>query len=183
MDKNFIQNSISLRGQEVGQKWLDLLPEIIKKYENKWRIKSLGTFPNLSINYVEKARTDNDEDVVLKIGFPGDEEFLSEIAALTIYKGEGSVKVLEKNPEDCVLLLERCMPGDSLDYLNNEEEEILIFAETCKKIWKKVPDNPKFKYLSGESKYFDWYFKNYEKAREFLPGQLVNKAKEKLTFN
>lgn len=182
MDQNFIQSLLSLRGKEKGQRWLDDLPETIKSYEKKWKLKSLGAFPDLSINYVEKARTNNGKDVVLKIGFPGDDELLSEMATLDIYNGEGAVKILGKNSKDCVLLLERCIPGNSLHSLNNEEEEILIFAETCRKIWKKASEDFKFKPLAGESKYFDWYFQNFQKSKDSLPKELVIKAKEKFEY-
>lgn len=179
MDQKFIESLLSLRGKEKGQRWLDDLPETIKSYEKKWKLKSLGAFPGLSINYVEKAITNDGIDAVLKIGFPDDEEFLGEIETLTIYNGKGAVRILEKDTENCALLLERCIPGNSLHSLNNEEQEISIFAQVARKIWKKAAIDFKFKYLSGESKYFDWYFANLEKCKKSLPEDLVIKAKEK----
>lgn len=179
MDLKFTQSILSLRGKETGQKWLDNLPSEIKSYEEKWKLKSLGEFSELSINYVEKAKTESGQDVVLKIGFPYDEVFLYEIKTLEAYRGKGAVKILEKDMQNFVILLERCMPGNSLHILNNEEEEIKIFAEVCKKIWKKAGEVSGFINLSGESKYFDWYFDNLEKCKDSLPEDLVIKAKEK----
>ena len=179
MNQDFIKSTLSLRGKVKGKKWLGNLPDIIKTYETKWGLKSKGTFPELSINFVEKAQTKNGEEVVLKIGFPGDEEFIRETKALEIYNGNGAVRILNEDLENSVLLLEACLPGKPLHSLNNEEKEILIFTNTCKRIWKKVPQDSGFENLSDEIKYFDWYFKNEKKAQKHLPKELVIKTQEK----
>ena len=55
MNKDFTKSILSLRGKVKGQRWLDNIPELVKTYENKWGLKSQGTFPDLSINFVEKV--------------------------------------------------------------------------------------------------------------------------------
>src|SRR5687768_14306047 len=114
MDKNFIETILSLRGKEKGRKWLDSLPETIKKYESKWGLKSLGSFPVLTFNYVEKVKTKHGEYLVLKIGFPGDIDFKREATALKLYAGNGAVRLISDDAEDSVMLLEGCDPGKSL---------------------------------------------------------------------
>ncbi len=178
MNRKFAESILSLRGKKKGQMWLDNLPQVVKIYEEKWNLNSLGTFSDLSINYVEKAKTQSGEDVVLKIGFPDDEVFIDEVKTLEFYQGNGAVKILEKDMDNFVILLERCMPGISLHTLNNEEKEIKIFAEVCNKIWKKVDKNSGFNKLEDEAKYFDWYFKNLKKCEEVLHQDLVVKAQK-----
>lgn len=182
MNKDFVKSILSLRGKVKGQKWLDNIPLLVKTYEAKWGLKSKGTFPELSINFVERVQTKNGEDLVLKIGFPGDEEFLREVKALRIYNGNGAIKILKEDLDNSVILLEACIPGNPLHTLNNEEKEILIFTNICKRIWAKVPEDSSFAKLADEGKYFDWYFKNVKKAQKHLPQDLVLKAQEKFNY-
>lgn len=178
MDKNFIETVLSLRGKEKGQKWLNGLPEIIKKYESKWGLKSLGSFPVLTFNYVEKVKTKNGEYLVLKIGFPGDIEFTKEATALRLYGGNGAVRVINEDVEDCVLLLEGCDPGKSLHTLNDETKETLIFTNVAQRIWRRPSEDSMFENISSEIKDFEWYFKNPKKVDNYLPKDLIMKAYE-----
>lgn len=177
-NKDFIKSILSLRGKVKGKKWLDNIPNLVKTYETKWGLKSKGTFPGLSINFVERVQTKNGEDLVLKIGFLGDEEFLREVKALRIYGGNGAIKILKEDLDNSVILLEACIPGNPLHTIENEEKEILIFTNICKRIWTKVPEDSGFAKLADESKYFDWYFANIEKCKDSLPEDLVIKAQK-----
>ena len=179
MNQNFIDSTFSLRGKAKGQKWLDELPETIKTFENKWGLKSMGTFPNLNINFIERVQTKHGEELVLKIGFPGDEEFLKEVRALEIYNGNGSVRLIKADLENYVMLLEGCIPGKSLHTMDDENKEALIFTNICKRVWTKAPSNSIFKNVSDLIKEFDWYFENSKKTEKLLPKELVTKAQEK----
>jgi len=179
VNQDFINSTLSLRGKSKGQKWVDGLPETVKTFETKWGLKSMGTYPNLSINFIEKVQTKHGEELVLKLGFPGDEEFLKEARALEIYNGNGSVRLIKADLENYAMLLEGCIPGKSLHSLDDENKEALIFTNICKRVWAKAPSNSIFASLSDEIKYFDWYFANPKKAEKFLPKELVTKAHEK----
>lgn len=179
MDSKFIETQIKLRGEEKAKKWIDNLQQLIKKYEQEWDIKLDRPFPNLSFNFVAGVKDSNGVDAVLKIGYPGDKLFLAEAETLKIYNGVGSIKLLKENLEDLVLLLERCIPGDSLDSLNDEDQETLIYTQLCKKIWKKAPVNSSFRNISEELGDFDWYFENYDIGKNIIDKQLVRKAQEK----
>ncbi len=67
MNKDFINKITALRG-DIGRKWIQDLPEIIKRYEQKWDIECLSPFP-LSYNYVTPAKTKDGKQVVLKRQF------------------------------------------------------------------------------------------------------------------
>lgn len=182
VDKDFVKSILSLRGKVKGKKWLDDIPDLVKTYETRWGLESQQTFPDLSINYVEKVKTNDGKDAVLKIGFPGDEVFLGEVRTLQVYDGDGAVRILKLDLENFAILLEKCIPGDSLHVLNNEEQEIQVFSDICKKLWKELPEDSSFAKLADESKYFDWYFKNIEKCQESLPEELVIKARDKFEY-
>ncbi len=109
MNEEFINKIIALRG-DVGKKWLQNIPETIKKYEKEWRIKCLSPFP-LSYNYVTPAKTNDDKTVVLKLSFPDNHEFPLEIEALNFYDGIGSIKVLYEDIKNGAMLLEMAEPG------------------------------------------------------------------------
>jgi len=182
MDQKFITHIRNLHGEEKGQKWLDNIPKLIQKYEKEWGIKVEETFPELSFNFVAKAKTNDGKEVVLKIGFPGDKQFLSEAQTLKIYNGQGSIKLLKENLDDFVLLLERCIPGKALYSLNDEEKETLIFTQVCKKIWKAPPANSNFPKVEEDLKDFEWYSNNLNEIKNPLPKNLVEKAYEKFKY-
>lgn len=175
---SFINSTLSLRGKSKGQKWLDDIPTLIKTYEAKWGLKSNGTFPELTFNYVEKVKTKNGEYLVLKIGFPQDLDFARQAKTLKLYSGNGAVKVLNEDIENSVLLLEGCIPGKSLHTLKDETKEVLIFTNIAKRLWRKAPEDPSFENISKTEEDFEWYFKNIKKAEKFLPEDLTTKAYE-----
>lgn len=177
MDQKFIQTQIKLRGEEKALNWIKSIPNLICEYEKKWNFRFVKEFPELSYNFVGSVKTKNGE-AVLKIGFPDDKQFITEAKTLKIYNGDGSIKLLNENFQDFVLLLEKCIPGDPLYSLNNEENETLIFTQICKKIWKKPPSSSKFPNLAEDLKDFDWYFQNDEKIENSIPKELVEKAKQ-----
>lgn len=178
MNQDFINSTLSLRGKAKGRKWLDNIPALIKTYETKWGLKSMGTFPELTFNYVEKVKTKNGEYLVLKIGFPEDVDFLRQAKTLKLYSGNGAVKVLNEDVDNSVLLLEGCIPGKSLHTLKDETKEALIFTNIAKRLWRKAPEDPIFESISTEIDDFDWYVKNSKKAQKYLPEDLVIKAHE-----
>lgn len=163
MDDTFVQNIISFRG-DTGRKWLDDIPNKIKTYEKKWKITVLPPF-TLSYNYVAPAKLEDGTSVVLKIGFPNDKEFLSEITALILFNGEGTEKLLQEDANNAVILLERVFPGQTLDQLNNDEEEVRIACKLLKKLWRKAPKNDTLLQLNS------WHNGNgFQKVREKYNG-------------
>lgn len=174
MNDQFKQNALNTWG-EGAKDWLDNIPKLIKVFEEKWSIKVDKPF-ELSYNYTAPARRQNGEEVVLKIGFPEDKEFKSEIEALKIFNGEGSVKLLESDLESCVILLERVKPGENIESLEDDIATKVI-ASIIKKIHKGVPENNNLLLLSDWYKGFEKYIKEYG-SKGPLPFYLINKAQK-----
>ena len=107
--KSFSQTIIEVH-QEAGLKWLQELPILIKKCEERWLLRVEHPFAALSYNYVAPAVRADGTAVVLKLGVPNP-ELSSEIEALRLYDGVGSVQLLDADPQQGILLLERLLPG------------------------------------------------------------------------
>lgn len=132
----FIKNALS-RG-ESGKEWIEAIPSLIKTYEKKWSLTVLPPF-DLSYNYVAPAKRRNGEMVVLKLGFPSDPEFISEVHALQVFDGKGAVKLLQHDLPNCVALLEYLQPGQQLQTLKNNIKETEIAAIVAQNLWQDIP--------------------------------------------
>jgi len=126
-----------------GRTWLDRLPVLIAEYEHRWSITVMSPFANLSYNYVAPAVRSDGTNVILKLGMPHP-ELRTEIAALRIYDGRGSARLLDADPEQGALLLERLMPGTLLSSLDDDEEATAIAAKVMRQLWHPVPTNHTF---------------------------------------
>lgn len=177
MDSLFIKKTLSLRGKEEGQKWLESIPLLIKGLEKSWSIKAEPPF-ELNINYVAPALRERQE-VVLKICLPKDEEFKTEVEALKIFSGQGIVKLLDLDLEKGLMLLERCRPGISLSSLEDDDQATEAIAQTMKKIWKRIPSHHSFPTVTRWfERGFKWFYKNYPNGSEILPRKMVEEAEE-----
>lgn len=141
MNDEFVRNNLELYG-EAGKKWLDSIPQIIDTYQEKWKIRVFPPF-NLSYNYVAPAFR-NETPVVLKIGFPKDLEFQNEIEALNAFNGDGISKLIEKDKENAVILIEHVLPGIPLSMIEDDGEATRILAGVMRKIRKPLPKNHHF---------------------------------------
>lgn len=158
----------------VGKKWLENIPQIIKKYEQIWQIKVLSSY-NLTYNYVAPVVCQDGSRAVIKIGIPQDKEFRTEIEALSVFKGAGSVRLLREDRINGVILLEEINPGLPLSSLEDDEGATRILAKVMKKLWKPLVKNHRFIIIS------DWTRALYEYPKKFkiyqpIPLYLVDKA-------
>src|SRR5689334_4117228 len=101
--ERFVRTMIEMHGG-AGQVWLDELPVRIAEYERHWAIQVGPPFANLSYNYVAPATRADGAQVILKLGMPHP-ELSSEIAALRLYDGNGSARLIEADPERGALLI------------------------------------------------------------------------------
>lgn len=180
MNQTFIQNVIDVRG-ETGKEWLDRIPELIKKYEVHWEIKIGETF-HLSYNYVAQAERSDGTPVVIKLGFPGDKELISECAGLSYFNGEGAIKLLAEDIDNGAMLLERVTPGIPLAELEDDEEATLIAARLLKQLHKEAPDDDRLinfgkNWLGGYTRYREKYSLESGPIPQelFLLGEAINK--------
>lgn len=137
---------------------------------------------SLSYNYVAPAVRSDGSDIVLKIGFPGDREFKTEIDALTIFNGDGAVKLLEADREKAVILLERVTPGIPLSEEVDDENATRILASVIKKLHKPLPSPHAFTTIDGWIKELSNFHNKPGGITQPLPLDLVYKARELFTY-
>jgi len=94
---------------------------------------------------------------VLKVQKPH-RESEHEAAALELWDGDGAIVLLDQDPEEHVLLLERCIPGTPLSEIG-QEAAFDVFVELLPRLWK--PAGEPFRPLADEAA---WW-------AEYLPGQ------------
>jgi len=132
----------------IGVAWLNRLPSIIADCAKRWSLTVLPPFENLSYNYVAPAIRENGAHVVLKVGVPHP-ELLREIEALRCFNGEGIVCLLDADPDQGVLMLERLEPGTPLTDLEDDEQVALLAAQVMLNLWKPAPARHSFATVAG----------------------------------
>jgi streptomycin 6-kinase len=174
MDEKFVKNVLSLWGDE-GQQWLDNLPNIITEYEKKWNLK-VGQPFKLSCNYVAQAVQKDGTEVVIKIGYPKDQEFFSELDSLPKFNSKGMVMQFKQDRERAVMLLERIKPGVSIASLD-DEKVMEVMAQVMKNFWTDHPIDKNSTYEPSRwSTGFQKLREKYEGKTGPIPFELVRKA-------
>ncbi len=133
---NFIRTITDLFDKR-GLAWLENLPALIADCEHRWSLKALPPF-ELSYNYVAPAIRADGTEVVLKLGVP-DGALTDEMTALRLWNGHGIVQLLDYDPEQGIMLLERLQPGTPLVAVEDDEEATRIFAGVARQLWIPAP--------------------------------------------
>jgi streptomycin 6-kinase len=84
---------------------------------------------------------------VLKVQEPH-RESEHEAAALELWDGDGAVRLLDHDPDEHALLLERCVPGTPLSE-SGQEAALDVFVELLPRLWK--PAGAPFRPLAEEA--------------------------------
>lgn len=171
----FIEHAKALRGEE-GEQWAKAIPQIITQFEQTWNI-TVGEPFSLSYNYAAPVKRADGRDAVIKIGFPGDSEFLSEITALQEFGGKGCVRLLAHDKKNAVILLERVLPGKPL-HGETIEHQAKIASSVLKRLWKKAPQNDELIRLEKWFLGFERHRKKYGDSVNPIPQELFVKAEE-----
>ena len=131
---------------ETGRQWLRDLPARLDDCAQRWSLTLAPPFPNLTFNYVAPAVRADGTEAVLKVGVPN-KELWSEAAALRVFDGWGSVRLLDSDPDAGLLLLERLRPGSVLTSLADEahdDKATAIAASVMRGLWRPAPPGHDF---------------------------------------
>ncbi len=174
-DSDFYRNIVSLHRQD-GQRWLKLLPDQIAHFEQLWGIDVGKPYSNLSYNFIAAANTTDGIPAVLKLGFPN-KELCSEIEALKIYSGRGSVDLLAAEAEQGALLLECLKPGQTLKSAAvDDDQATYIAAEVMQSLWRDPPNEETFPTVAVWGQGFCRLRRVFEGSSGPFPEFLVAKA-------
>jgi streptomycin 6-kinase len=124
--------------------------ETVRACANLWNLNILVPYTCLTYNFVAPVFSSEHGDAVLKIGF--DSSKLSrELLALSLFDGQGAVKVLKSDKSLSALLLERADPGLplSLDW----DQQTAAFAGLLKDLWREAPEEVRLPTVASELEY------------------------------
>jgi len=106
--KDFTDTVLSW-GDDDATRWLLGLPELAAEYLDRWDLTSDGAPLNGFCSVVQPVRMPDGTPAMLKLGLLH-EESEHEWLALSIWDGDGAVRLLAHDADDGVLLLERLRP-------------------------------------------------------------------------
>ena len=123
---------------DTGRAWLDTLPGRIADYLERWELRPERVFtPGGQISMIVLVRTADGTPAVLKAGLVN-VETRNEAAALAHWDGRGAVRLLDADPAEGMLLLERLQGDVSLRSLP-EPKAMLEAAAILQRLWVPAP--------------------------------------------
>jgi streptomycin 6-kinase len=145
LPEDFVQLMREVYGTEAVNAWFQRLPSFLEEYAERWQLKLLPPFENLSFHYVAPALRADGTPVILKTSAFSD-EFEHGLAALRLFNGRGIARLLEWDEEQKVMLLERLQPGTMLESLVPEQDEqaTSILASVMRQLWRPAPPEHTF---------------------------------------
>ena len=121
-----------------GKAWLEELPDILDRCCAKWDLTLGPPTDEIKGNYIAYVRTDDDQDLVLKVGVPHC-DFTTEMEALAIYAGRGINRLVDADRDLNAMLLERLKPGTMLAQAEMDRSEQ---AEIAARIIRQLHETP-----------------------------------------
>jgi streptomycin 6-kinase len=126
-----------------GAEWLGRLPDLLAACERRWSLTVRPSPFTLSYNYVAPATLADGTEIVLKVGVPN-RELRTEIEALRLYNGRSAVRLLDADPDEGILLLERLYPGEMLTTIMDDDEATRLAAQVMQTLWRPLPADHNF---------------------------------------
>ena len=170
---NFIRTITDLF-DERGLAWLENLPALIADCERRWSLKVLPPF-GLSYNYVAPAVRADGAEVVIKLGVP-DGALTDEMTALRLWDGHGIAQLLDCDPDQGIMLLERLRPGTPLVAVEDDEEATRIFAQVARQLWIPAPAVHNFDTPQAWAEGMKRLRKRFDGGAGPLPAKIVETA-------
>jgi streptomycin 6-kinase len=135
--------TISAWEGEAGRAWLDALPGRVADHLGRWELRPERVFnPGGHISMIVLVRRADGTPAVLKAGMVN-AETRHEHAALARWDGRGAVRLLDADPADGVLLLERLQGDVSLRSLP-EQKAMLEASALLQRLWVPPGDGHPF---------------------------------------
>jgi streptomycin 6-kinase len=153
-----------------GAAWLERLPGLVASAVERWSLQLGPPYPDGFTAYCAPATRPDGSVAVLKVMFPH-REGMPEAAALAFYGGDGVVRLLEHDPADHCVLLERCRPGTPLSAVvgPDRHHRILDVATgLLRRLWRPAEPGHPFEALGALTA--DWSDDAAERFDRLQPG-------------
>ena len=138
------------RDEPGGAEWLASLPKLVEGCVSRWALTLAPPFEPAHISLVVPATLPDGRAAVLKVNFP-DEESEHEATALAHWCGDGAVGLIAEDHASRALLVERCIPGDQLWSVEDDEEATRIAASVLHLLWRPAPAAAPYRLLADEA--------------------------------
>lgn len=132
-----------------GQAWLSKLPATISALSELWSLKVSEPFqPGGATAWVAPAKDRSGAELVVKVGW-SHPEAAHEADGLLAWNGAGAVRLLAQAEIEgsVALLLERCLPGESLAGHLEEDQDVII-SRLLPRLWIEPAPGHRFRPLS-----------------------------------
>ena len=166
-----------LRSSGPGRAWLDSLPGLFERAVRRWSLRTGDPFPHAYASLAVPATLPDGTEAVLKLAFPH-RESEHEAEALRTWAGRGAVRLLDDDPDDGALLIERCRPGTPLSDLS-PRDGLDVVVGLLPRTW--VPGGGPFRTLAAEAEWWAGYLeRRWEETGRGFPRALLGAALEAL---
>ena len=120
------------------KEWLDRLPQLLEEVAGRWALRAGAPFDHaqVSCSWVAPVICRDGSSAVLKLAMPH-MEGAHEIQGLRVWNGDPTVHLLEADDELGAMLLERCLPGDTL-HSEPEPKQDVVIASLLKRLWRRL---------------------------------------------
>ena len=163
----------NMRGP-AGVEWLNGLPTLISEIEERWSLSTGRPIPGIWANWVAPATISNGTPAVLKLCFPREKEFQTEVEALRLFDGRGICRLLRLDLERGAMLLERCEPGSSLSSIEDDERATSIAADVLLRLRRPAQIEHNFPLVSDWARGFERLRRRYDGETGPMPAALVD---------
>lgn len=120
--------------------WLDVLPEAVARFQEKWKITFEPEIPETTITLVLLGHSPKLGPVVFK-SLPEIEEFTSESRALELAGGPSVSRLFDRDLERCAMIAERIVPGTMLTSAEfTDEDAARVAADVALHMHEAAPD-------------------------------------------
>lgn len=131
--------------------WIARLPAFVAKLTERWSLQLGAPYePGGMCSWVAPVRNASGDELVLKLGIRH-YEAEHEIDGLRFWDGDGAARLHDSFVTDdtAVLLLERCVPGNSLKQTLPEPEQDEVIAGLLRRLHREPPPGHPFRPLQS----------------------------------
>ena len=118
------------RGASLTEPDMGRLEAVARRAASRFEVPLGQAYAMSNYSFVAPAG----DDAVVKVRWEEDEDSNEEAEALRLWNGNGAVRLLDEDPSERALLLERALPGTDLSVLP-EDEALAIAIDVARRLW------------------------------------------------
>ena len=130
--------------------WLESVPDLVAECVEEWKLRLGEPYGGGAAGHAYRVDLPDGTPGVLKVWFPH-RESEHEPDALTLWNGEGAVRLLAHDPSRSAALIERCEPWTTLSAVG-AERALEVLVELLPRLWK--PAGSPFGTLADEAEWW-----------------------------